>query len=108
MGDEKKYVEVNDLEVGDYVTVWDVDGEFGRQTVMAVDDLQYLPSADVRPVVRGQWEATDAYMTDKCTNCGFLMDWDDIPAWLEELPHFKSTCPNCGADMREKTLDKSR
>ena len=49
---EKRYVEVNNLEVGNYVTIWDVDGEYGRQTVMAVDDLQYLPTVDAVEVVR--------------------------------------------------------
>ena len=43
-----KYVEIDNLEVGDYVTIWDCNcSEFGKQTVMAVDDLQYLPTADV-------------------------------------------------------------
>ena len=45
-----RYVEIDDVEVSDYVTVWDCNcSEFGRQTVMAVDDLQYLPTADVVP-----------------------------------------------------------
>lgn len=44
-----RYIDA-DLEVSDYVTVWDCDcSEFGKQTVMAVDDLQYLPIADVVP-----------------------------------------------------------
>ena len=45
-----RYVDIDDVEVSDYVTVWDCNcSEFGRQTVMAVDDLQYLPTADVVP-----------------------------------------------------------
>ena len=44
-----RYIDV-DLEVSDYVTVWDCDcSEFGKQTVIAVDDLQYLPTAEVVP-----------------------------------------------------------
>jgi hypothetical protein len=44
-----RYVDV-DMDVSNYVTVWDCDcSEFGKQTVMAVDDLQYLPTADVAP-----------------------------------------------------------
>lgn len=31
-------------DVSKYITIWDCNcSEFGRQTVMAVDDLQYLP-----------------------------------------------------------------
>ena len=44
-----RYIDA-DLEVSKYVTVWDCDcSEFGKQTVMAVDDLHYLPTADVAP-----------------------------------------------------------
>ena len=48
-----RYVNIDDLEVSDYVTVWECNcSEFGRQTVMAVDDLHYLPTADAVEVVR--------------------------------------------------------
>jgi hypothetical protein len=44
-----RYIDA-DVEVSKYVTVWDCDcSEFGEQTVMAVDDLHYLPTADVVP-----------------------------------------------------------
>ncbi|MBQ1789269.1 MAG: hypothetical protein II008_03755 [Oscillospiraceae bacterium] len=34
-----------DKDPSDYITVWDCDcSEFGKQTVMAVDDLRYLPT----------------------------------------------------------------
>lgn len=34
-----------DADPSEYVTVWDCEcSEFGRQTVMAVDDLAYLPT----------------------------------------------------------------
>ena len=73
----------------------------------ALKIIQNIPAADVVPVVRGRWKATDAYMTDECENCGFLMNWDDVPLWLVDMPYFNRTCPNCGAimdaDMREKT-----
>lgn len=48
---------------------------------------------------RGEWKATEMYMTDECTACGFLMNWEDVPAWLFDMPHFKDRCPNCGAKM---------
>jgi len=34
-----------DEDVSNYITVWDCKcSEFGKQTVMAVDDLKYLPT----------------------------------------------------------------
>ena len=34
-----------DADPSEYVTIWDCEcSEFGRQTVMAVDDLMYLPT----------------------------------------------------------------
>ena len=34
-----------DEDVSNYITVWDCNcSEFGKQTVMAVDDMQYLPT----------------------------------------------------------------
>lgn len=58
-----RYIDV-DMDVSNYVTVWDCDcSEFGKQTVMAVDDLQYLPTADVAP--RAEiFEAVDKFRND--------------------------------------------
>jgi hypothetical protein len=49
---DKKYIDA-DVDVSGHVTVWECNcSEFGKQTVMAVDDLYYLPAADVVEVVR--------------------------------------------------------
>ena len=68
----------------------------------AVDSI---PSADVRPVVRGKLEKTDcAYC------CGLTEDGDSIVLptvrcsvckKLIAPVIWKNFCPNCGADMRE-------
>jgi len=59
------------------------------------DKLKSLPVADVRPVVRGEWERVGNTDHFKCTCCNnmILATWD-MPS---ELFNF---CPNCGADMR--------
>ena len=58
-----RYIDA-DLEVSKYVTVWDCDcSEFGKQTVMAVDDLHYLPTADVAP--RAEWISVDERLPDE-------------------------------------------
>lgn len=54
--------------------------------------LNDIPTADVKPVVRGEWRLysplTDAY---ECNNCGYQV--------IDES--FRTNfCPNCGADMR--------
>ncbi len=67
--------------------------------------IEAIPAADVQPVVRGKWLDTTGWGKGKCSSCGFVIDWDDVPAWLHKAPHFSGTCPNCGADMREDGTD---
>lgn len=56
--------------------------------------LADMPTADVAPVVHGQWNNMDGYKTRKvCSEC----DWD-----VPEYGKFYSYCPNCGAKMNEK------
>ena len=58
-----RYIDA-DLEVSKYVTVWDCDcSEFGKQTVMAVDDLHYLPTADVAP--RAEWISVEERLPEQ-------------------------------------------
>ena len=58
-----------------------------------IDQLDYVPAADVRPVVRGKWRLysplTDTY---ECDKCGYQV--------IDESFH-TNFCPNCGADMRQ-------
>ena len=60
------------------------------------DDIDKIPAADVRPVVRGEWgyrwkihgdgrRPTELF---PCSECGY------------ENTSATSFCPNCGADMR--------
>jgi hypothetical protein len=58
VSDMARYIDA-DMDVSEYVTVWDCNcSEFGKQTVMAVDDLKYLPTADVAP--KADYEAVIA------------------------------------------------
>lgn len=61
----------------------------------AMNDVEDFPAADVRPVVRGQWEV-DGYHI-RCSICGEYMCIKDREG--AEIP--RKYCPNCGADMRE-------
>jgi hypothetical protein len=60
-----------------------------------LSNIESIPDADVRPVVRARWITPPknrdyAHMIDyyECPLCGFIEDY---------LVNF---CPNCGADMR--------
>lgn len=58
--------------------------------------IESVPAADVRPVVRGRWIEKPYLLgtTNVCSVCGENYG----------MPHGKyNFCPNCGADMREKT-----
>lgn len=64
-----------------------------------IDDV---PAADVRPVVRGKWNRTDAYPHRLyCSVCNktYLKNDELLERW--EFP--LNFCPNCGADMREES-----
>lgn len=44
-----------DIDVSKYITTWKCDcSEYGKQYVMAIDDLRYLPTVDL-PVRHGKW-----------------------------------------------------
>ena len=75
-----------DIDVNDYVETWDCNCITGGiQTVMAVDDLSYLPTVDAVPVVHGKWDRTTSDY--ECSNCQYPMDY------------ITPYCPNCGARM---------
>ena len=69
------------------------------QEEMAMNALNAIPAADVRPVVRGRWVRSEDADDGYCSNCKCDMpmcreDWE----WKYCETDF---CPNCGADMRE-------
>lgn len=61
------------------------------ERAVPVDYINSLPAAEVRPVVRGEWESTGGG-TWRCSQCGYgVMPWNAG----------QNFCPHCGADMRE-------
>lgn len=59
--------------------------------------IEQIPAADVRPVVRGKWEVDGHHI--RCSICSEYMCIKDREG--AEIP--REYCPNCGADMREKS-----
>ena len=92
--DNKKYISVEDA----IKTTWMILDGLGyafdenpqlEKTVPAVFDT--APTADVRPVVRGEWKNTGGDVW-KCSACGYgIMPWNAGVNF----------CPNCGAVMEE-------
>jgi len=68
------------------------DGNRILNQTAAINRIQEVPPADVRPAARGKWEI-HAYGLDGedvyCSVCGCGLN----------LPHW-NYCPICGADMR--------
>ena len=54
-----------------------------------LSDLNHFPTADVAPVVHGEW-VPDDYGYHHCTNC----TWEH-----DEREYITPYCPNCGAKM---------
>ena len=74
--------------------------------------MSATPPADVRPVVRGAWEKTEGfdeygggrYVEWTCSVCFSKAKggWAVRDEHIDEPPDW-NYCPNCGADMREKS-----
>lgn len=64
----------------------------GTCLVVAVEELDRAPAADVAPIVHGEWITTgDELKNTICSNCGH---------WVE-TPYGKTPyCPRCGAKMK--------
>lgn len=56
-----------------------------------IKNINAVPAADVRPVVRARWKAHGDCGVTECPVCR----WS-----IEECIDY-NFCPNCGADMRE-------
>lgn len=70
-----------------------------RKTIVTVELIESMPTADVRENVHGEWVNTrPPEMSDNivCSVCGY----DSIASY--------SFCPNCGADMRKGEKDDSK
>lgn len=71
----------------------------------AYTQIQAIPAADVRPVVRGKWlndfcgKGRFSKRIVQCSLCGNFLDLDGVNAGRGDANY----CPNCGADMREES-----
>lgn len=93
---ERESIKYQQIETGGYSgNTWITDYEL----VAYKRDIESVPAADVREVVRGGWEEHGEPNEHgkyevwyyACTRCGAV-----------GIPQF-NYCPNCGADMREES-----
>lgn len=72
------------------------NGKYEYCRVAYMDDIDDIPSADVRENVRGEWmhDKDDALVSGYCSCCG----WTTI--YTETEIAYMQFCPSCGADMR--------
>lgn len=85
-----KYIDVESLVVG--YSGHTPDDEFSKGVDFVLDLLDSKPPADVKPVVRGEWEHDKwGFDYDRCSVCGYK----------HRYPGPFYFCPNCGADTRE-------
>ena len=74
-------------------------GMYGYLCHLVDEVFDWLPAADVRPVVRASWEEKekDGVSRYACSVCGEHTPKD---RWGQEW--HSNFCPNCGADMRSR------
>ena len=66
-----------------------------------IDFIQTIPTADVRPNIKGKWIYKNDLKQFFCSECGFpSLTYDDVYIYSMDLPNF---CEDCGADMRGDT-----
>ena len=74
-----------------------------------IEQMEQIPAADVRPVVRGKWlndfcgKGRFSKRIVQCSLCGNFLDLDGVNAGRGDANY----CPNCGADMREPPKEET-
>lgn len=67
-----------------------------------IDDLREAPTVDAVEAVHGRW--IDEYPYVRCSECN--VEW--LNCRTDNEPKLFYYCPNCGADMRERTEDGTK
>lgn len=86
----------------------DDDGSVGKTGDLRdmLDEIEAIPAADVRPVVRGRWIHTTQPMgwrDEECAECSVCGEDFVLDEWaMDDFTNLMHFCPNCGADMREE------
>ena len=84
-----RYIDADKIEPHEQLESFG-NGRYEYVRIAYMDDIDAIPSADVRENARGEWIHYDGEFDYdfKCSECGYSV-WDN-----------SDFCPNCGADMR--------
>lgn len=86
------------------------NGKYEYCRVAYMDDIDEIPTADVRENVRGEWivnNEPNGEFNWECSNCKEEINWIDVQfmyGGVASKPYKPNLrfCPNCGAEMRDK------
>lgn len=74
-----------------------------RGYAIAKDLIRNAPTADVKPVVHGEWIMDEYTHRYRCSVCQAFQPYDTVISYGEEYIDYWDCnyCPDCGAIMRE-------
>ena len=92
--------ELREYQTGNLDDAWDDGYDF------AISQINAIPAADVRPVVRGKWKLATYSGKYGSAKGKWYDQFLDGAFWYcdnckERAAKKTNYCPNCGADMRE-------
>lgn len=93
-----KYVDIN--AVKEAVRRVECDANWDKRSFDAEfieNALDFIPSADVAPVVHGRWDGNDCTVCKLPWNYNMVQDADDW-GYFDPMPDY---CPNCGPRWME-------
>ena len=91
-----RYIDADSIVYSDFLLPHG-DGNYEEVKIAYHNQIDDIPTADVRENVRGEWLSGDC-MGASCSNCGEYFSF----RCFSEV-HDYNFCPNCGADMRQVT-----
>lgn len=76
---------------------FNLDDAYENGWTDALECVEKIPPADVRPVRRGQWKPFDLTYGRSIYSCTSCREASEVPVMMG-IPIYRY-CPNCGADM---------
>ena len=73
-----------------------IDDYIKRKELSLKETIDSVPSADVRPVMRGYWKSVPHKRARVCSRC----EADEPYKFADDDANVYDYCPHCGADMR--------
>lgn len=105
-----EYIKKSDIGLTDFEIIL-CKGSYKEALLMLFDKIEHLPAADVRPVIRGEWDKHEdydeygggRYVEWSCSECCHIVKrgWTIRDKNIDKKPT-DNYCPNCGADMRSE------